>query len=70
MAGGDGVTDLIRSDFLLMALRSELAEQRFVRKLWDGRPEHSDVELARLDGFIEALEWARDQIELRTRKAA
>ena len=62
--------NLIRADFLLMAVRSELAEQRFIRKLWDDRPEHSDAELARLDGMIEALEWARDQIELRTRKAA
>ena len=60
---------LIRSDFLALAIRGELGEQRFVRKLAASKPEVSDEELARLDGFIEALEWAETQVELRAKKA-
>ena len=60
---------MIRSDFLLFAIRSELSEQRFVRKLAESKPDYSDTDIARIDGFIEALEWAEDQVELRARKA-
>jgi non-ribosomal peptide synthetase component F len=60
---------LIRSDFLLFAIRSELSEQRFVRRLSESKPEVSDVEVARIDGFIEALEWAETQVEARAKKA-
>jgi hypothetical protein len=61
---------LIRSDFLLFAIRSELSEQRFVRRLSESKPEVSDVEVARIDGFISALEWAEEQVEARAKKAA
>jgi hypothetical protein len=60
---------LIRSDFLLFAIRSELSEQRFVRRLSESKPEVSDVEVARIDGFISALEWAEEQVEARAKKA-
>ncbi len=60
---------MIRSDYLLFAIRSELGEQRFVRKLSESKPEVSDVEVARLDGFISALEWAEEQVEARAKKA-
>jgi hypothetical protein len=60
---------LIRSDFLLFAIKSELSEQRFVRRLSESKPEVSDVEVARIDGFISALEWAEEQVEARAKKA-
>ena len=60
---------LIRADYLEFAIRSELGEQRFVRKLWETDKKYSDEELARLDGFIQGLEWAQEQVALRAKKA-
>ncbi len=60
---------MIRSDYLLFAIRSELGEQRFVRKLSESKPEVSDTETAYMDGFIAGLEWAKEQVDLRAKKA-
>jgi hypothetical protein len=61
---------LIRSDTLLLVLRGELDEQRFVQKLRESKPSTDDTEIAYSNGFIDALQFAVDQVEARAKKAA
>jgi hypothetical protein len=61
---------LIRADTLLLVLRGELDEQRFVQKLRESKSSTDDTEIAYSNGFIDALKFAVEQVEARAKKAA
>ncbi len=62
------MTRMIDANRLLLAIRSELDEREYLRKV---AIESKDEEARTLDdGYIDALKWARDQVEARAKKAA
>jgi hypothetical protein len=61
---------LIRADMLLLVLRGELDEQRFIAKLNESKASVDDTQIAHTKGFMEGLEFCIDQVEARAKKAA
>ena len=62
------MTRLNDANRLLLAIRSELDEREYLLKIAE---ETGDDEALAIDrAYLEALTWARDQVEARAKKAA